>query len=246
MHGTYNFDTIFLLIYWGATWKLIAKELSNWLNTSHCWLFIWWLVLYTRRKYQSLTKQESQSIRLRNQISSIQIWQYNSIAVILRFAYHWKVSDVLTLMLGWQQKIRKLPNCPKQLTGQTTCTQLIQYHLHCKRYAILCFSSIRMHHIYNGMSESKLLIKFIDPKNGPVVSITTVPYPSFWRRCLWHSTAKLNPVFNLQDRAAKIFDTCSGGGWSSNKEQSQCKAITEAIERWSYNYYSEVDPHKAG
>lgn len=91
---------------------------------------------------------------------------------------------------------------------------------------------------------ASILLKFVNPKAGPIISISSTPYPNFWRRGLWHSTAQLHPDWN-PGSPAKIFGAC-GGGWSPDKEQSQCKAVTEAIERWAYRYYSRFSPDTAG
>ncbi|OGR77566.1 MAG: hypothetical protein A2X40_06700 [Elusimicrobia bacterium GWC2_65_9] len=36
-----------------------------------------------------------------------------------------------------------------------------------------------------------------------------------------------------------------GAGWSSDKEESQCKAVTEAVERWAFRYCSKHSPAEA-
>lgn len=95
------------------------------------------------------------------------------------------------------------------------------------------------------MSESTLLLRFINPRTGPVISITSAPYPSFLRRWLWYSTARLHPQWEEQPAPFRILRPC-GGGWSSDKEESQRKAVAEAIERWAFRYYSKVSPTDAG
>lgn len=92
------------------------------------------------------------------------------------------------------------------------------------------------------MSDSTLL-RFLNPQTGPVVSIVSVPYPSIWRRKLWHSRAALHPQYVLR-RGSKVMDSC-GSGWSTDKQESQSKAITEAVERWALAHFSEF-PEKAG
>jgi hypothetical protein len=37
-----------------------------------------------------------------------------------------------------------------------------------------------------------------------------------------------------------------GGGWSVDKEESQCKAVTEAVERWAFLHCSKHSPAEAG
>lgn len=91
---------------------------------------------------------------------------------------------------------------------------------------------------------AKALLKFIDPADGPVISISSVPYPTFWRRGFWHSTAQLHPEWTGRE-SSKILQPC-GGGWSRDKEESQCKAVTEAIERWCFQWHSKFSPKDAG
>lgn len=92
------------------------------------------------------------------------------------------------------------------------------------------------------MSESRLL-RFLDPHLGPVISLISVPYPSYWSRKLWHSRAVLAP--NLILRHGSKVCAQGGSGWDKEKQKSQSKAITEAIERWALFYYS-TSPEKAG
>lgn len=37
----------------------------------------------------------------------------------------------------------------------------------------------------------------------------------------------------------------AGGGWSRDREESQCKAVTEAVERWAFRLYSMDSPAAA-
>jgi len=92
---------------------------------------------------------------------------------------------------------------------------------------------------------TSVLLKFVNPLTGPVISITSSPHPGFWRRWLWLSTARLHPKWVNSNRSLKVLTNC-GGGWSSDKTQSQCKAVTEAIERWAFRYYSLHAPNEAG
>ncbi|MEK7722580.1 MAG: YcaO-like family protein [Elusimicrobiota bacterium] len=80
------------------------------------------------------------------------------------------------------------------------------------------------------------LLRFVNPEIGPVVSITSTPYPDLLSRWIWQSTAQLHPDCGLSGAQLKVFEAC-GGGWSKDKEQSQCKAVTEALERWAYRHY---------
>lgn len=92
------------------------------------------------------------------------------------------------------------------------------------------------------MSDSKLL-RFINPSSGPVTSIVSVPYPDFWRRTLWHSRALLAPHLTMNP-GSKVFDSC-GSGWDKDKQKSQSRAVTEAVERWALCHYAQF-PEKAG
>jgi hypothetical protein len=76
------------------------------------------------------------------------------------------------------------------------------------------------------------------------VSIISTPYPDLIHRSLWQSTAQLHADCGLSGAQSKVFGTC-GGGWSSDKELSQCKAVTEAIERWAYRRYCRFSPKEA-
>lgn len=83
---------------------------------------------------------------------------------------------------------------------------------------------------------ASILLKFVNPNTGPIVSISSTPYPNLLRRWMWQSTARLHSDCGLSDSQLKVFGVC-GGGWSKDKEQSQCKAITEALERWAYRHH---------
>jgi len=89
------------------------------------------------------------------------------------------------------------------------------------------------------------LLRFISPRSGPIVAITSAPYPSSWRRRLWYSTAKLHPRWQDPTRKCGVL-LFGGGGWSTDKEESQCKAVTEAIERWAFRYYAISHPEEIG
>lgn len=96
---------------------------------------------------------------------------------------------------------------------------------------------------HTSMSASKLM-RFLDPHKGPVVSLVSAPYPSFWSRKLWHSSAILHPsIQSSLSTNTTILKSC-GSGWSSDKQESQSKAITEAVERWALSTYSQW-PQKA-
>jgi len=96
--------------------------------------------------------------------------------------------------------------------------------------------------VLNIMDTSSLL-RFLNPRYGPVTSIISAPYPSFWSRVLWHSSATLHPDLKLSP-GARVLESC-GSGWSGDKQESQCKAVTEAVERWAFSYYQKF-PDKAG
>ena len=89
------------------------------------------------------------------------------------------------------------------------------------------------------------LLRFIDQTNGPVLSISSVPYPSLLCRRLWHSTAQLHPKM-FSNHAKLSVMGCCGGGWSADKEESQIKAVVEAVERWAFFSYSTDLPEQAG
>jgi len=89
------------------------------------------------------------------------------------------------------------------------------------------------------------LLRFIDPINGPLLSISSVPYPSILSRRLWHSTAQLHPKVFSHHAKLVVMGYC-GGGWSADKEESQIKAVVEAVERWAFFSYSTDLPEIAG
>jgi len=94
-------------------------------------------------------------------------------------------------------------------------------------------------------SAAPALLRFIDPQAGPIVSLISSPHPSFWRRWLWYSTARLHPEWEAQPAPFHVLRPC-GAGWSTDKEESQCKAVTEAVERWAFRYCSKHSPAEAG
>jgi len=89
------------------------------------------------------------------------------------------------------------------------------------------------------------LARFINPKTGPIISIVSTPYPGFFSRRFWQSAARLHPDCGACGMKTKIFVPC-GGGWSRDKEVSQCKAVSEAIERWAFRYYCRGEKGNAG
>lgn len=89
------------------------------------------------------------------------------------------------------------------------------------------------------------LIRFVDPQSGPIVGISTSAQPSFWRRLLWYSTAELHPRWMDPARAGAEL-RFGGAGWSADKENSQSIAVTEALERWAYRFYSTEAPRECG
>jgi hypothetical protein len=93
-------------------------------------------------------------------------------------------------------------------------------------------------------SIAESLRRFVDPTDGPVTSIQSAPYPSFWRRKIWHSGAPLHERWIPKERKLQVLQY-AGGGWSRDREESQCKAVTEAIERWALRFYSLNAPNEA-
>jgi hypothetical protein len=98
------------------------------------------------------------------------------------------------------------------------------------------------------------LRRFVDSETGPVTSVESAPYPSFWRRMLWHSVAPLHERWIPQEGKLQVLKY-AGGGWSRDREESQCKAVTEAVERWALRFYTlnapadaalDVDPTSNG
>lgn len=61
---------------------------------------------------------------------------------------------------------------------------------------------------------------------------------------MWHSVAELHERWHPQEAKLKVFKY-SGGGWSRDREESQCKAVTEAVERWAFRFYSLHSPAAA-
>lgn len=89
------------------------------------------------------------------------------------------------------------------------------------------------------------MTRFVDPEKGPVVSLKSSPYPGLFNRRFWHSTARLHPDCGSPGMKTKVFEHCTGG-WSRDKETSQCKAVAEAIERWAYRRYYSSKKEAAG
>jgi hypothetical protein len=89
------------------------------------------------------------------------------------------------------------------------------------------------------------LRRFVDPDEGPITAITSAPYPSFWRRQLWHSVAPLHERWVPKDEKLQVMKY-AGGGWSRDREESQCTAVTEAVERWALRHYTLNSPADAG
>lgn len=88
------------------------------------------------------------------------------------------------------------------------------------------------------------LRRFVDPEIGPVTSVESAPYPGFWRRTLWHSVAPLHERWIPQEGKLQVLKY-AGGGWSRDREESQCKAVTEAVERWALRFYTLNSPADA-
>lgn len=76
------------------------------------------------------------------------------------------------------------------------------------------------------------LLRFLNKEQGPVTAITTVPYPGIWNAQLWHSTATLHPAYVAPNSGRVLVS--AGSGWSADREESQAKAVTEAVERWAF------------
>lgn len=94
------------------------------------------------------------------------------------------------------------------------------------------------------MTVAESLVRFLDPATGPATTLESAPYPSYWRRLIWHSTARLHSNLDSAEAKLKILDFASGG-WSRDREESQCKAIVEAVERWAAHHYLRVAPATA-
>lgn len=76
------------------------------------------------------------------------------------------------------------------------------------------------------------LLRFLDKEQGPVTAMTSVPYPGVWNTQLWHSTATLHPAY-VSPNSGRVL-VSAGSGWSTDREESQAKAVTEAVERWAF------------
>lgn len=81
------------------------------------------------------------------------------------------------------------------------------------------------------------LLRFINKEQGPVTGIISVPYPNLWNARLWHSTATLHHAYVRPDSGRVLVS--AGSGWSPDREESQVKAVTEAVERWAYFIYQK-------
>lgn len=81
------------------------------------------------------------------------------------------------------------------------------------------------------------LLRFINKEHGPVTGIISVPYPSLWTARLWHSTAALHHA-SVRPYSGRVL-VSAGSGWSQDREESQAKAVTEAVERWAYFLYQK-------
>lgn len=93
-------------------------------------------------------------------------------------------------------------------------------------------------------SIAESLRRFVDPTNGPITSIQSAHYPSFWRRRIWHSAAPLHKRWIPEDKKLQVLQY-AGGGWSRDREESQCKAVTEGIERWALWFFALNAPQEA-
>jgi hypothetical protein len=80
------------------------------------------------------------------------------------------------------------------------------------------------------------LLRYVDASRGPIICLESELQPSGHCPQLWCSRAKLHPSCHLNKK------TCSVG-WGQSKEQSQTKAIVEAVERWAF--YSLKNSPKA-
>ena len=94
-------------------------------------------------------------------------------------------------------------------------------------------------------SIAEALRRFVDPDEGPITAIESAPYPSFWSRQLWHSVAPLHERWVPKDEKLLVM-RYAGGGWSRDREESQCMAVTEAVERWALRHYTLNSPSDAG
>ena len=89
------------------------------------------------------------------------------------------------------------------------------------------------------------LLRFVDSISGPIVGIRSAVHPGFWRRLRWYSTAELHPRWlDPQRKCAEL--RFGGAGWSVDKENSQCIAVTEAIERWAYRFCATSNAKSCG
>ena len=93
-------------------------------------------------------------------------------------------------------------------------------------------------------SIAESLRRFVDPTDGPITSIQSAHYPGFWRRRIWHSAAPLHERWIPKERKLQVLHY-AGGGWSRDREESQCKAVTEAIERWALRFFALNAPNEA-
>jgi hypothetical protein len=89
------------------------------------------------------------------------------------------------------------------------------------------------------------LLRFIDKEKGPVLWICSAPAPNYFKRWFWYSTGKLHPEWGCPGSAYEFFLN-GGGGWSRSKEESQRKAVTEAVERWAIKVLMRNSPGAAG
>src|SRR5690242_10841536 len=93
--------------------------------------------------------------------------------------------------------------------------------------------------------QSSPLLRFLDKESGPIVRLESSPYPGIFRTSYWYSLAYLHSGIAKRSEPPDVL-TFSGAGWSPNKQESQEKAIVEAVERWAYRSFSSSSPDRAG
>ncbi|MGE0527638.1 MAG: hypothetical protein AB7G93_07520 [Bdellovibrionales bacterium] len=88
------------------------------------------------------------------------------------------------------------------------------------------------------------LLRYLNPEEGPIVSLGSALQPGLSCPLYWYSVARLASAFD--DRFSYRFQQAiTGAGWSRSKHESQCKAIVEAMERVAHRH-CRANPKSAG
>jgi hypothetical protein len=94
------------------------------------------------------------------------------------------------------------------------------------------------------MSNGHPLFRFLNREMGPIIKLQTQE----WGKTIspfFYSMAQLSSQIAGSYRENDLLGF-GGGGWSQSRLESQEKAITEAIERWAFRFYTENHSNDCG